>query len=178
MSLAARRTFGRMAFQSPLLKPLTPTSHASKIADLNLIMDRVNTPVWVYQIKYSERMPNQSPLSHSAISRNLEAIAEFIDIMMRMNRSVVNKIQDRFQATCGCDSEYACRCSCWRENYGVYELFGDIMYHPPTVFKMMRDLEEDPAGVTYRIGHVPRLDDQMSDWPRFQFEVERMIERN
>ena len=177
MSFAAHRAFGRMAFQSPLLKPLRfATTAPLHSGDLNLFMDQIRTPTWIYQIKYNEHIPNKVPLNYKAMFKNLEHISEFMQMMMQTNRSVVSSVLQRFQTTCGCDSEFACQCTCWHENYEVYELFGDVMRPLPTVSQMMQHLDEDLTGVVYRVGHVPRLDDVLPDLPRFQFEVERMIQ--
>ena len=177
MSLAAKRAFGRMAFQSPLLKPLSFATTAPLYSgDLHQLMDRIRTPTWIYQIKYNERIPHKIPLNYKAMCKNLEHISEFMQIMMQTNKSVVASVLERFQTTCGCDSEFACQCTCWHENYEVYELFGDVMRPLPTVSQMMLHLDEDLTGVVYRVGHLPRLDDDLPGLPRFQFEVERVLD--
>lgn len=135
------------------------------------VIAQVKMPVYQYRIQYKDKFPGQPEFKTDAILGNLKSVADFIEVMIRMNKRPFTTVLERFKAVCSCSEDIVCNCNCFAENPTVYEIFGDVSRPPPTVKQIEYQLHIDGISFVYRVGHTPRLDEQLAHMPRFQFEV-------
>ena len=140
-----------------------------------LKVKRINTysPVWAYRLTYTDKFPGRSEFKHTVTYTNVENISEFMECMVRLNKSMMTELIEEYSAACSCSSDCIYGCYCWQDNMIVYNLYGDIARPVPKPSQLMLHFVEDDVGVTYRVGHSPNLDAIRENKPRFQFEIER-----